>query len=62
MIANIDPVMKPPAPRMPHVIPIPGLFVKDPRPLSDEFRAFMDDAEHGAIVSMDATVFVILLM
>ena len=52
VIANIDPVMKPPAPRMPHVIPIPGLFVKDPQPLNDEFASFIENAEHGVIVSM----------
>ena len=47
---------------MPHVIPIPGLFVKDPQPMNDEFRAFVENAEHGVIVSMDATVSVILLI
>ena len=58
VIANIDPVMKPPVPRMPHVIPIPGLFVKDPQPLNDEFRAFVESAEHGVIVSIRVMVII----
>ena len=53
MIANIDSIMDSPRPLMPHVIPIPGLFVKEPHPLNDaELLEFMNTAENGVIVSL----------
>ena len=43
--------MEPLRPFMPNVIPVPGLFVKDPQPLKDEkHRAFMESANNGVIV------------
>ena len=37
---------------MPHIIPIPGLFVKDPQPLKEpDLASFMESAtEDGVIV------------
>ena len=53
MIANIDSIMDSPRPLMPHVIPIPGLFVKESKPLNDgKLLAFMDNADNGVIVSL----------
>ena len=43
--------MEPLRPFMLHVIPVPGLFVKDPQHLKDEkHRAFMESANNGIIV------------
>ena len=53
MIANIDSIMDSLRSLMPHVIPIPGLFVKEPQPLNDaRLLEFMDTAENGVIVSL----------
>ncbi len=52
VIANIDHVMEPLRPQMPHVISVPGLFVRDPKPVADEKqREFVDSATDGVIVS-----------
>ena len=51
VIANLDSVMEPIRPFMPNVIPVPGLFVKDPQPLKDEkHQAFMESVNNGIIV------------
>ena len=51
MLTNIDYLMEPTRPLMPHVIPIPGLFVKEPEQIQDShLRTFMDAAEEGVVV------------
>ena len=53
MLANIDYLMEPARPLMPHVIPIPGLFVKEPEQIQDpHLRTFMDTAEEGVVVNL----------
>ena len=51
MLANLDYLMEPAIPLMPHVIPIPGLFIKEPGQIQDlHLRTFMDTAEEGVVV------------
>ena len=51
VIANLDSVMEPLRSFMPNIIPVPGLFVKDPQLLKDEkHRTFMETTNNGVIV------------
>ena len=52
VISTVDFVLESPAPLMPHIMPISGLFRKPPRRLSDDLEAFMTDAGEDGIVVM----------
>ena len=52
VISTVDFVLESPAPLMPHIIPISGLFRKPPRRLSDDLEAFMRDAGEDGVVIM----------
>ena len=52
VISTVDFVLESPAPLMPHIIPISGLFRKPPRRLSDDLEAFMRDAGEDGVVMM----------
>ncbi|XP_046411251.1 UDP-glucosyltransferase 2-like isoform X4 [Neodiprion fabricii] len=50
MLTNSYAVLDPAAFSPPNVIEVGGLHIKDSKPLPQDIRKFLDDAEHGAIV------------
>ena len=51
VITNLDFLMEPPRPLMPHVIPISALFMKENHHIHDtKLRDFVNNAEKGVIV------------
>ncbi len=52
VIANIDFLIDAPRPVMPHVIQIPGMFVKEPKSIvNGQLSDFVDSASNGIIAS-----------